>query len=215
MLTTTKTTERSGRGQLLTICLLLLIVLSPFQSAAALALASPKPDSSLSSSSSSHYAATAVVTTAPVAVVVTVTPRNTDMMELSSSSRRRRGFATTLATLLGGSTFLFGSFPQPALALKERNEMLCATGFFTNIAQYMCTEIGDISDEGRSQTFDKEDKELGSILDSLMGKMGVTPEQATVAAATTAVDEDVQPHQQQQERLPKNIKHVVGDKEKK
>jgi hypothetical protein len=79
------------------------------------------------------------------------------------------------------------------LAVKERNEMLCGTGFFTNIAQYMCTDIGDISDEGRSKNFDE--KELGSM-DSLMSKMGVTE-----------VADDVQ-----QEMSPKKD---VGGREKK
>jgi hypothetical protein len=100
----------------------------------------------------------------------------------------RRGFATASATLVG--TFLHS---EPALAVKERNEMLCGTGFFTNIAQYMCTDIGDISDEGRSKNFDK--KELGSM-DSLMSKMGVTE-----------VADDVQ-----QEMSPKKD---VGGREKK
>jgi hypothetical protein len=102
----------------------------------------------------------------------------------------RRSFATASATLVG--TFLHS---DPALALKERNEALCGTGFFTNIAQYMCTDIGDISDEGRSKKFDE--KELGSM-DSLMSKMGVTE-----------VVDDVQ-----QEMSPKKEKNVA-DKEKK
>ena len=114
-----------------------------------------------------------------------VTPGNADgVVGLS-----RRGFATASATLVG--TFLHS---EPALALKERNEVLCGTGFFENIAQYLCTDIGDISDEGRSKNFDE--KELGSM-ESLMSKMGVTE----------AAD-DVQ-----QEMSPK--KENVGDKEKK
>ncbi|CAJ1899893.1 unnamed protein product [Cylindrotheca closterium] len=60
---------------------------------------------------------------------------------------------------------------KPALALKERNEALCGTGFFTNIAQYMCTDIGDISDEGKSRKV--TDSELSSM-DSLLGKLGAT-----------------------------------------
>lgn len=112
-----------------------------------------------------------------------VTPGNTD----GALGLSRRGFATASATLV--STFLHS---EPALALKERNEVLCGTGFFTNIAQYLCTDIGDISDEGRPKKFDE--KEVGSM-DSLMSKMGVTE----------AVD-DVQ-----QEMSRKK----VGDKEKK
>lgn len=101
----------------------------------------------------------------------------------------RRGFATASATLVG--TYLHA---EPALALKERNEMLCGTGFFTNIAQYLCTDIGDISDEGRAKNFDE--KELGSM-ESLMSKMDVKE-----------VVDDVQ-----QAKSPK--KENVGDKEKK
>ena len=58
---------------------------------------------------------------------------------------------------------------QPALALKPNNEALCGTGFFTNIAQYKCTDIGDISDEGKSR---KTTAEEDSRMDSLMSKFG-------------------------------------------
>lgn len=34
------------------------------------------------------------------------------------------------------------------VAVKNRNEALCGTGFYTNIWQYKCTELGDIQDEG-------------------------------------------------------------------
>lgn len=72
--------------------------------------------------------------------------------------------------------------PQPAMALKERNEALCGTGFFTNIAQYMCTEIGDISDEGRYQPL--TNKEEGSM-QSLLDKMGMED----IVIVDEAVDE--------------------------
>jgi hypothetical protein len=59
---------------------------------------------------------------------------------------------------------------EDASALEERNEMLCGTGFFTNIAQYKCTDIGDIGGEGKVKKM--SEKELGSM-ESLLGKMGV------------------------------------------
>jgi hypothetical protein len=92
---------------------------------------------------------------------------------------------------------------KPSFALKERNAALCGNGFFTNIgnrsrtiiglprllllkqsdlqsltafhetAQYLCTEIGDISDEGKSRKMSNE--EIGSM-ESLLGKMGVGDE---------------------------------------
>lgn len=59
--------------------------------------------------------------------------------------------------------------PSSALALKQKNEALCGTGFFEHIYEYKCTSIGDIEDEGTS-------KELSSaetgVTDSLMGKLG-------------------------------------------
>jgi len=60
-------------------------------------------------------------------------------------------------------------YPSSALALKQKNEALCGTGFFEHIYAYKCTSIGDIEDEGTS-------KELSSaetgVTDSLMGKLG-------------------------------------------
>ena len=55
------------------------------------------------------------------------------------------------------------------MALKPNNEALCGTGFFTNIAQYKCTDIGDISDEGQSRKTTAEEE---SRLDGLMSKFG-------------------------------------------
>lgn len=57
---------------------------------------------------------------------------------------------------------------QKAHAVKPSNEALCGTGFFTNIAQYYCTDIGDISDEGKSRKLSVEET---SSLDSLMNKL--------------------------------------------
>jgi hypothetical protein len=112
---------------------------------------------------------------------------------------RREFVSKAIPTLLLASSFDV----KPAFALKERNEALCSTGFFTNIgklsrtivglprllllkqsdlqsltafyetAQYLCTEIGDISDEGKSRKMSNE--EIGSM-ESLLGKMGVGDE---------------------------------------
>ena len=70
---------------------------------------------------------------------------------------------------LVGSILLNPQSNRPALALKPNNEALCGTGFFTNIAQYKCTDIGDISDEGKSR---KVSAEEDSRMDSLMSKFG-------------------------------------------
>lgn len=71
--------------------------------------------------------------------------------------------SSSVAAILAGS-------PISTEALQERNEALCGTGFFTNIALYKCTDIGDISDEGRPRSLSSY--EQGSM-QSLMDKMGV------------------------------------------
>jgi hypothetical protein len=76
--------------------------------------------------------------------------------------------------LLGAAVLTTTSLIVPtegAMALKTKDEMLCGTGFFTNIAQYKCTELGDIWDEGKPKEFNAQ--ELGSM-ESLMGKIGKT-----------------------------------------
>lgn len=55
-------------------------------------------------------------------------------------------------------------------ALQERDEALCGTGFFTNIAQYRCTDIGDISDEGKSKGLSSSQE---GAVDSLMSKFNM------------------------------------------
>lgn len=60
--------------------------------------------------------------------------------------------------------------PRSANALEKRNEALCGTGFFTNIAQYKCTEIGDISGDGKAKDLSSEEE---ASVDSLMGKLGL------------------------------------------
>lgn len=73
------------------------------------------------------------------------------------------GAAITSSVALNGC-------PMTASALQERNEALCGTGFFTNIALYKCTEIGDISDEGKPRSLSTS--EQGSM-QALMNKMSL------------------------------------------
>lgn len=70
------------------------------------------------------------------------------------------------------TSLVFGIIAQSsgADALEKRNEALCGTGFFTNIAQYKCTEIGDISGDGKAKELSKEEE---SSVGSLMGKLGL------------------------------------------
>jgi hypothetical protein len=76
------------------------------------------------------------------------------------------------APLLLSLLFLvFWSFPlSPAMALEQRNELLCGTGFFTNIAQYKCTDIGDISNDGKATELTAQEQ---SSMTSLLDKLGV------------------------------------------
>ena len=75
---------------------------------------------------------------------------------------RRRAVASA-ASLLA----LHALSVQPAFALKERNEALCSTGFFTNVGAWYCTDIGNIGDEGKSKDLSPEAE---SAVDSLMSK---------------------------------------------
>ena len=72
------------------------------------------------------------------------------------------------------SSLIFGvamtEQPPVANALEKRNEVLCGTGFFTNIAQYKCTDIGDISGDGKAKELSKDEE---SSVGSLMGKLGL------------------------------------------
>ena len=70
------------------------------------------------------------------------------------------------------------NIPVPAVAnaIDERNELLCGTGFFTNIYQYKCTEIGDIENEGKSK--DLSSSELSSV-SSLKDKLESTSSSST------------------------------------
>lgn len=57
------------------------------------------------------------------------------------------------------------------MALQAKNEALCGTGFFTNIAQYKCTETGDISDEGKARALSSTEE---TSMESLMDKLGMS-----------------------------------------
>mmetsp|Transcript_6265 Transcript_6265/g.9224 ORF Transcript_6265/g.9224 Transcript_6265/m.9224 type:complete len:140 (+) Transcript_6265:190-609(+) len=90
-----------------------------------------------------------------------------------SDSSSRRDFVAR-------SFFGLAALPStPVFALKERDETLCKTGFFTNIWEFRCTDIGDISDEGTSR--DLSSSELGAT-DSLMSKLNI---------GSTDTDEDL------------------------
>jgi hypothetical protein len=85
----------------------------------------------------------------------------------TSTSTSRRAFFVAGITSIG---FVLGGANNEALAVQERNELLCGTGFFTNIWQYKCTDIGDIEDEGKSKSVTAEED---AKMDTLMGKLGM------------------------------------------
>jgi len=99
-------------------------------------------------------------------------PRTTTTAAAARSEAfNRRSLLRALSSLTVSGNLLLNArgTNRPALALRPNNEALCGTGFFTNIAQYKCTDIGDISDEGRSRgTTAEEDGRL----DGLMAKFG-------------------------------------------
>jgi hypothetical protein len=84
---------------------------------------------------------------------------------MSPQKASRRSF-------LAGTTFvgLWGLATPETHALQERNEALCGTGFFTNIWQYKCTDLGDIEDEGMAKELSHEDQ---GTVDSLMAKLNL------------------------------------------
>ncbi|KAL3815650.1 hypothetical protein ACHAXA_006925 [Cyclostephanos tholiformis] len=59
------------------------------------------------------------------------------------------------------------AMPPAAHALQERNEVLCNTGFFTNVGAWYCTDIGNIGDEGKSKALSDDAR---ARVDSLMSK---------------------------------------------
>ena len=66
--------------------------------------------------------------------------------------------------------------PPTAYALKEKNEVLCNTGFFTNVGAWYCTDIGNIGDEGQVKPLSKNDE---SSVDSLMNKFNFDDDSST------------------------------------
>lgn len=116
---------------------------------------------------------------------------NANEVEPRPSSRR----SLFQKTLVASGVFATATWivPRPSLALKERNEQLCATGFFTNFLEYRCTEIGDISDEGQKTTFSGKD---AGAADSLLDKLNLMDAPAA-ASDDTAKDGSKQPQQQE------------------
>lgn len=91
--------------------------------------------------------------------------------DLSSPS-----LATLFTSTVVATTLLFSvSTVEPAYALKPRNEALCSTGFFTNIAQRMCTDLGDITDEGYVRELSDTQS---STADSLLSKFNLDSDDA-------------------------------------
>ena len=74
------------------------------------------------------------------------------------SIHEKNGPITTSSSIL---------MPPAAHALKEKNEVLCNTGFFTNVGAWYCTDIGNIGDEGQSKPMSGESE---ASVDSLMSK---------------------------------------------
>ena len=66
--------------------------------------------------------------------------------------------------------------PPPAYALKEKNEVLCNTGFFTNVGAWYCTDIGNIGDEGQVKSLSKNEE---ASVDSLMSKFNFDDDSST------------------------------------
>ena len=100
-------------------------------------------------------------------LVPETSPSSKTLTPTSAKSKllNRRNLIRSLSSAALSGSVLLSS--QSAMALKPNNEALCGTGFFTNIAQYKCTDIGDISDEGQSRKTTAEEE---SRLDGLMSK---------------------------------------------
>ena len=104
-------------------------------------------------------------------------PKNTQSDQLN-----RRSLLGETLSFIGAIVVLPGS----ANAVKERNEALCSTGFFTNIAQWYCTDIGDISDEGVGKSLSNGQE---NSLDSLMTKFEMTEVQGSTDVETGTENE--------------------------
>lgn len=107
-----------------------------------------------------------------VALAMVVSPRNAAMKQGSSVRPFRTSRRHYLLETAGGLV-TFGAWttgPKPTEALEKKNEVLCGTGFFTNIAQYKCTDIGDISNDGKVTSL-SETQDMAT--DSLLSKFGL------------------------------------------
>jgi hypothetical protein len=80
-------------------------------------------------------------------------------------------------------SILFTLHPPAAQAIQAKNEVLCNTGFFTNVGAWYCTDIGNIGDEGKPKPM-SEDAE--SSVNSLMSKFNIDGETIVVDDETTA-----------------------------
>jgi hypothetical protein len=123
-----------------------------------------------------------VVSIAPVLLVCSKT-------NAYSPSMTRRGWIAIAKTKSAASlVFASGAVPSAANAVVERNEALCATGFFVNIYQYKCTDIGDIEEDGKAKELSNDEN---SSVNSLMGKLGLDESTSFVSDKTTSTNSDV------------------------
>jgi len=89
-----------------------------------------------------------------------------------SPARRRLLAGGVASTAAGLASAFLPIVSPPAHAVKERNEILCGTGFFTNIWQYRCTDLGDISDEGQIKALSpSENGAADALLRSKFGSL--------------------------------------------
>ena len=86
-----------------------------------------------------------------------------------------------------------------ANALEERNEALCRTGFFTNIAQYYCTDIGNIADEGRTRGLSANQE---GTTDSLLSKFSFEREESDGGSSGSDGDREVEKTEKRRGKLP-------------
>jgi hypothetical protein len=109
----------------------------------------------------------------PMRIALLILVLCSSALALSPPPSSRRSFLS--ATTLVGT---WGLAKPACHALQERNEALCGTGFFTNIWQYKCTDLGDIEDEGMAK--DLSDEDQGTV-DSLMAKLNLESDKMNVA----------------------------------
>jgi len=93
-----------------------------------------------------------------------------DLDHSNEETSRRNAIQKCLMGIFVTGSGAATTAPRPSWALKPRNEALCGTGFFTNYLEYRCTDIGDISDEGKSTAFSSGD---AGAADSLLNKLNL------------------------------------------